>query len=159
VWHVTRRTDDPFIALPETPLYRTTNADPDHAPLLYGPYVLYRDLLEGVWVRVQYEQQAAQAKQLIKVPFHAGWSIVAIKNANWRYWTLVLRNPQTKAHEDFFLVSPIGGGAATTPPFMLAPLCAQCGVKATHMCGSCLSVGFCIDHGQENTHGGTCAAK
>jgi hypothetical protein len=39
VWHVSRKAEDPFIALPavgDAPLYRTANADPDHAPLLSG---------------------------------------------------------------------------------------------------------------------------
>ena len=47
-----------------------------------------------------------------------------------RYWTLVLRNPQTKAHEDFFLVAPLSSDEGS-PPLMLAPLCAECGLKAT----------------------------
>jgi hypothetical protein len=92
------------------------------------------------------------------VPFHAGWSIAAVKNANWRYWTLLLHNPQTKAFEDFFLIAPLQGEG---PPLLLAPICAECGVKATHLCGLCLSVGFCIEHGEESEHAvrGVCGEK
>jgi len=45
-----------------------------------------------------------------------------------------LRNPQTKKLEDFFLIAPVAsgeGGAPAAPPLMLAPLCAECGLKAT----------------------------
>lgn len=165
VWHVSKKTDDPFLQFGDVPLYRTTNADADHAPLLHGPYVLFRGM-DGVWVRVQYEQPASaagagalQAKQLVKVPFHAGWSIVSVKNASWRHTTLVLRNPQTKRVEDFFLISSAttaagaGGEGASSLPFLLAPICAECGAKATHLCGACLSVGFCVAHGEQNAHG------
>jgi hypothetical protein len=157
VWQVSRRTEDPFLQF--RPLYRATNVDTNHAPLLYGPYVVFRAMLDGAWMRVQYEvpeparQQSEAVKQLVKVPFHAGWSIVGIKNANWRYWTLVLRNPQTKTLEDYFLITaPMGGEGPVAPPFLLALLCAECGEKATHLCGACMSVGFCIEHGQENGH-------
>ncbi len=112
-----------------------------------------KDVMAGLILeREPARQQSEAVKQLVKVPFHAGWSIVAVKNANWRYWTLVLRNPQTETLEDFFLVSVVGGGGGKATPFLLAPLCVECGIKATHLCGSCLSVGFCIDHGQENAH-------
>jgi hypothetical protein len=30
-------------------------------------------------------------KEIVKIPFHAGWRIISIKNANWRYWTVTLK--------------------------------------------------------------------
>jgi hypothetical protein len=34
-----------------------------------------------------------QQRDLIKIPYYAGWNIVAIKNVNWRYWTVTLQKP------------------------------------------------------------------
>jgi len=47
-----------------------------HWPLLYGPYVIYRSL-DGSWYRVIFDTSAAPVKELIKVPFKAGWTLVS----------------------------------------------------------------------------------
>ena len=105
---------DPFIQLQEPPLYRTNLADLAHSPLLYGPYVIYA-ALDGHWYRVRYDiPQQSQAsppnapdtlyREAIKVPYKAGWKLVSIKNANWRFWTLVLQNPRTQPLEEYWLI-------------------------------------------------------
>jgi hypothetical protein len=42
-------------------------------------------------------------KEEIRIPYHAGWRIVAVKNANWRYWTLVVQEPITGATSELLL--------------------------------------------------------
>jgi hypothetical protein len=42
-------------------------------------------------------------KEEIRIPYHAGWQIVSIKNANWRYWTLVVQEPITRAMSELLL--------------------------------------------------------
>jgi hypothetical protein len=42
-------------------------------------------------------------KEEIGIPYHAGWRIVSIKNANWRYWTLVVQEPITGAMSELLL--------------------------------------------------------
>jgi hypothetical protein len=42
-------------------------------------------------------------KEEIRIPYHAGWRIVSIKNANWRYWTLVVQEPTTGAMSELLL--------------------------------------------------------
>jgi hypothetical protein len=109
---------DPFIQLQEPPLYRTNLADLAHPPLLYGPYIIYA-ALDGKWNRVRYDIPVSLSgdikdeephntrplyREPIKVPYKAGWKIVSIKNANWRFWTLVLRNPRTNFLEEYWLI-------------------------------------------------------
>jgi hypothetical protein len=95
-------------------LYEARLVDASHAPLLYGPYVIYASL-DGHWYRVMYDTTLPKkAKELIKIPFKAGWKLIAVKNANWRYWTVVLQNPQTRALEDYFVFA--GGGTYSTKP-------------------------------------------
>jgi hypothetical protein len=92
-----------------------------HPPLLYGPYVIYA-ALDGNWYRVRYDLPTTTAdtniktetkpkpdtqepyRELIKIPHKAGWKIVSIKNANWRFWTLVLQHPQSKLLEEYWLL-------------------------------------------------------
>jgi hypothetical protein len=151
---VQRKSEDPFIHFSGV-LFRASMVDANHAPLLYGPYVVYRSLQEGAWVRVAYDSAATDKRpELVKVPFHAGWSIVAIKSANWRYWTFALRNPRTDAVEDFFVF--VGGSAIK--PFLLAK-CIECGADASHLCGTCEEVGFCAEHGGESKHPERCAVN
>ena len=95
---VMRKPEDPFVEFPRI-LYRVQGIDPDHAPLLYGPYCIYKSL-NGSWYRARYEIGNEAQRELIKVPYKAGWEIVSIKSANWRYWILVLRNPQTRMVEE-----------------------------------------------------------
>ncbi len=150
---VQRKDTDPFIQFSDV-LFRATMVDASHAPLLYGPYVVYRSQQEGAWMRVAYDVAAAADKrpERVKVPFHAGWSIVAIKSANWRYWTFSLRNPCTNEVEDFFLFA----GGSGIKPFLVAK-CIDCGLNASHLCGACETVGFCPAHGAESKHHGKCA--
>jgi hypothetical protein len=42
-------------------------------------------------------------KEEIRIPYHAGWRIVSIKNANWRYWTLVVQEPITGMTSELLL--------------------------------------------------------
>jgi hypothetical protein len=42
-------------------------------------------------------------KEEIWIPYHAGWRIMSIKNANWRYWTLVVQEPTTGAMSELLL--------------------------------------------------------
>jgi hypothetical protein len=55
-------------------------------------YVVFRSFFDGNWYRVNYQQ-----RELIKIPYYAGWNIVAIKNVNWRYWTVTLQKPPQKS--------------------------------------------------------------
>jgi hypothetical protein len=42
-------------------------------------------------------------KEEIWIPYHAGWRIMSIKNANWRYWTLAVQEPITGALSELLL--------------------------------------------------------
>jgi hypothetical protein len=42
-------------------------------------------------------------KEEIRIPYHAGWRIMSIKNANWRYWTLMVQEPITGAMSELLL--------------------------------------------------------
>ena len=97
---VSRRSEDPFIQFPRV-LYSDREVDSAHTPLLYGPYVLYASL-DGNWYCVNYEA-VKQKKERIQVPFTSDWQLVAIKNANWRYWTVVLKPPYKNTIEEYFL--------------------------------------------------------
>ena len=113
VRHVERTIVDPYIRFVGV-LYQEKLVDASHPPLLYGPYVIYASL-DGGWYRVMYDTLLPKkAKELIKIPFKAGWRIIAVKNANWRYWTVVLQNPQTRVLEDYFVFA--GGGTCSTKP-------------------------------------------
>ena len=83
VCKVERREDDPFLRFHL--LYRTQMVDAAHAPLLYGPYVIFASL-GGNWYRVKYDGTAMaednKQQELIRVPFKAGWTIEAVKTAN-----------------------------------------------------------------------------
>ena len=97
VRHVTRIEQDPFIRLQT--IYKAAAVDSRFPPLLYGPYVIYQTL-EGSWVRVQYDG-SRKAETVIKIPYRAGWPLLYVKNANWRYMTVILRNPKTNKEEEY----------------------------------------------------------
>ncbi len=153
VRRVEKYEDDPFLRFHL--LYADQTADGSHPPLLYGPYVIYR-ALDSTWYRALYDNNSAQhVREPIKVPFKAGWDIVAIKNANWRYWTVTLKNPRTNGVEEFLLFA---GGLrvdGTTKPFLIAS-CVECGMRATHLCENCANVGFCLTHAETHDHLETC---
>jgi hypothetical protein len=67
---VTRIVEDPFLQL--TVLYRMTGADCEHAPLLYGPYVVFAGI-DGCWYRVKYESKCQHVKEEITIPGRPGW--------------------------------------------------------------------------------------
>jgi hypothetical protein len=90
VRRVIRIAEDPFIHF--NMLYRFLGVDCDHAPLLYGPYFIFAGL-DGVWYRVMYDGCASQEREEIKIPYHAGWKILLVKNANWKYLTIVVQSP------------------------------------------------------------------
>ncbi len=104
---VSRIARDPFIGF--TLLYETKGVDCDHAPLLCGPYVIFAGL-DGCWYRVMYDSNASnlyRVKEEIAIPHYAGWKIVSVKNANWRYWTVVVQHPVSKDVSEVFLFAGI----------------------------------------------------
>jgi hypothetical protein len=100
VRRVIRIADDPFIHFKM--IYRFLGVDCDHAPLLYRPYVIFAGL-DGVWYRVMYDGCDTQEREEIKIPYHAGWKILSVKNANWKYLTVVVQHPGSKQLEELFL--------------------------------------------------------
>ena len=105
VRRVIRIADDPFIGFEI--LYRYNCVDCDHAPLLYGPFVVFAGL-DGLWYQVMYDgfeesDQHQQARKEMKIPTRPGWKIVAIKAATWTYLTVVAQDPITKNIEELFL--------------------------------------------------------
>jgi hypothetical protein len=142
VRHVEKQQDDPFLRF--RTVYKTKMVDANHKPLLYGPYVIFRSL-DTNWYRVMHDSTSDEKqKEQIKIPFKAGWIILSIKNANWRYWTVVLKSPRGDV-EEFILFA---GGLAhdgSNKPFLIAA-CIDCGEKASHLCQSCMSVAFCNEH-------------
>lgn len=148
---VEQQPNDPFLRF--TLLYRATLVDAAHAPLLYGPYLLYASL-DGSWNRVLYDSpKPEKSVEPVKVPFKAGWTIITIKGANWRHWTLVLRNPQTGASDEFLLCAV---AARDRPAPLLVSSCIECAVVATRLCATCRSVGFCNAHGETHDHPERC---
>jgi hypothetical protein len=106
---VSRIDHDPFIGLGV--LYETNGVDCNHAPLLYGPYVIFAGL-DGCWYRVMYDSSSSapnvpRVKEEIQIPHHAGWKIVLVKNANWRYWTVAVQHPVSKDVSEVFLFTGI----------------------------------------------------
>jgi hypothetical protein len=105
---------DPFVGFKM--LFETKGVDCDHAPLVYGPYVIFAGL-DGCWYRVMYDSSfpnvpnAPRVKEEIKIPYHAGWKIVSVKNANRRYWTVVVQHPVSKDVSEVFLFA---GGQVVT---------------------------------------------
>lgn len=102
VRRVFRMAEDPFLGFDL--LYRYHGVDCDHAPLLYGPYVIFAGL-DGVWYRVLYDGFCSQGQEReeIKIPHRAGWMIVSVKNANWKYLTVVVQDPKQQVVEELFL--------------------------------------------------------
>lgn len=155
VIEVEPRDADPFIRMSNV-LFEDKMADVQHAPLLYGPYVMYRRL-DGKWVRLQYDGPV-QRKLEIRIPNKAGWPILTIKAANWRYWTVVLENPESREREDYVLLA---GGAKIkeenfqTNPFLVGGAaavqkddsagCVVCGEEATLACTQCEEARYCKD--------------
>ena len=123
VRNVTRRPDDPFLSFPRV-LFHTRLADPDYAPLFYGPYCIYRSL-DATWYQVIYEQPQ-NLREPIQIPFRAGWRLIAIKTANWRYSVVrVLAKDSTseellvrtgpRQNEPFLLQTPIRSSLRIAP--------------------------------------------
>jgi hypothetical protein len=151
---VEKQDDDPFLRF--TLLYRTQMVDFSPPPVLYGPYVIFRSIDDGNWYRVMYDSPSDEKhKELIKVPFKAGWRIVSVKNANWRFWTVVLRNSRTGEDEEHLLFAGGLQSDASMRPFLVAS-CIECGTRAKQLCGNCLNVGFCLVHGEDHEHAYEC---
>jgi len=151
VYKVESTNSDPFFQF-NTLLYEDKLTDALVKPLLYGPYVLYRRM-DSSWVRANYETHQTYP---IQVPFHAAWSIVGIKAANWRYWTLVLQHPQTKEWQDHMLL--VGGVKVDEErdyglkPFLIAS-CVVCGEQATVKCAyGCSGVRYCETNRNDKGH-------
>ena len=95
--------DDPFFRFEL--LYRFHDVDCDHCPLLYGPFVIFAGL-DGAWYRVLYDgfNSGGQEREEIEIPGYAGWKILSVKNANWKYLTVVMEHPSSKQIvEELFL--------------------------------------------------------
>ncbi len=137
---------DPFLKFEL--LLAVEGVNPDSRPLLFGPFVFYQ-LLDGSWHCAMYDASDKQSEAL-KVPVKEGYTLVSVKNANWRYLTVVLRNLKTGVFEDYLLFNGCGG-QHHSKPFLVAT-CIDCGVKASRLCGKCKNVGFCGEHGDENGH-------
>jgi hypothetical protein len=153
VRHVEKQAEDPFFVRFRT-VFQTKLVHASHRPLLYGPYVIFRSL-DGSWQRVMYDARNA-VKEPIKIPFKAAWTIVSVKNANWRSWTVVLRPPQGEELQEYVLFAGgiVRDGSAATKLELVAS-CIECGQVASHVCGGCENVGFCEEHG-EHEHRDTC---
>jgi hypothetical protein len=50
-----------------------------------------------------YDGCASQQREEIKIPYHAGWKILLVKNASWKYLTVVVQSPRSKQQEELFL--------------------------------------------------------
>ena len=128
---IEKQAEDPFLRF--RTLFITKMVDASHRPLLYGPYVIYRSL-DGSWYRVMYDAAAPVVKELIKVPFKAGWTLVSVKNANWRYWTVVLRAPREEHQAEEYIL--FAGGLARPSDqhkISLIATCVHCGENASHL--------------------------
>lgn len=147
VKRVERKSVDPFVAFSSLVLFKTTSADPEYAPLLYGPYCIYRGL-DGTWYRVLYDHQEHHASPLpIKVPFKAGRTLLSIKLANWRYWVAVFGGGSPPLEEVVLF-----RGRVEEKKHLLVAHCIECGEEATHLCGQCTEAAFCLKHGKEAAH-------
>jgi hypothetical protein len=144
---------DPFLKFEL--LFGVEGVNTDSRPLLYGPFVLY-ELLDGTWHRATYDASNKES-EIINIPVKEGYALVSVKNANWRYWTVVLRNLKTGLFEDYLLFNG-HGGQHHSKPFLVAT-CIDCGVKASRLCGKCKNIGFCSEHGDENGHSKRCGRK
>jgi hypothetical protein len=71
VRQVSKRAEDPFLQFSPQLLYRDQEVDSAHAPLLYGPYVLYASL-DGNWYRVNYEA-ARKKEDPFPLPASGSW--------------------------------------------------------------------------------------
>jgi len=153
LYHVTTTSLDPFVQWDNQQdqlLFQDQLADARYTPLLYGPYVVYRRL-DGDWVQVLYDGKPPHRSYTIRVPHRAGWPIVGIKSANWRSWTLTLRDPKTQQLHDYVLLA---GGVTmhdnnTTSstfqlqPFLLGAQCMVCDACATHKCARGCGAVYC----------------
>ena len=94
---------DPFIGFEL--LYSVSFADGDYAPLLCGPYVVFRGL-DRIWYRVCYDNPADTKKKsaraareaiALPLPYSAGhgWKIETIDHASLYSMTMNLRNLRT----------------------------------------------------------------
>jgi hypothetical protein len=110
VRRVFKASEDPFLKFEL--LYRFHGVDCDHAPLLYGPFVIFSGL-DGVWYRVLYDgfNSRGQEREEIKIPGYVGWKILSVKNANWKYMTIVVQSPGLKEVEELFLFAWSSGEA------------------------------------------------
>lgn len=102
---VTLRNKDPFIQISRL-LFVDNNVDSSHRPLLDGPFVLYKKL-DGQWCRVRYDIGGSgrpAVREILKVPWKAGWEIHNIKSANWRFWAITLVSNRQERQDVLFFV-------------------------------------------------------
>jgi hypothetical protein len=152
VRHVEKQAEDPFLRF--RTVFQTKMVDASHRPLLYGPYVIFRSL-DCSWQRVLYDARNV-LNEPIKIPFKAAWTIVSIKNANWRSLTVALRAPQGEEQQEYVvLAGGIVRDSSAATKLALVASCIECGQVASHVCGGCENVGFCEEHA-EHEHRDTC---
>ncbi|MBX9637190.1 MAG: hypothetical protein K2Q45_06535 [Nitrosomonas sp.] len=100
VRRVTRQEQDPFFSF-EVVLQKK-NVDNEYPPLLYGPYVIYR-ALDGKYMRTLYDNGNPNMKQtqVLPIRYKPGWTLERVKNANWHYWTVVMKDANGRFKELF----------------------------------------------------------
>jgi hypothetical protein len=65
--------------------------------------------MDHIWYKVTYDQKQTNGglrKEVIKLPHKAGWKIVSIKSANWKFMTLVLQEPNQTTFQDYICFFP-----------------------------------------------------
>lgn len=86
---VTRIESEPFIQF--RVVFRESNIDPQHCPLLYGGSVVFATL-KGEWKQVRYDSPFGLSFDIVSsmnwVSDGKDWRLASIKNANWRYWNV-----------------------------------------------------------------------
>jgi hypothetical protein len=116
--------------------------DASYKPLLYGPYVIFRSIVTGIelcMILHLTKSKRSKSKFLSKQVI-----IVSIKNANWRYWTVVLKSPKGEVEEFILFAGRLAHEGSNR--LFLIETCIDCGKNASNLCGNYFNVGFCQAH-------------
>lgn len=101
---VTKTETDPFIQF--RTVFKEGNIDPDYRPLLYGGFVLFATL-RGEWKRARYDAPLGPVVEVIPSLLDwKGWRLASVKNANWRYWTVVMERSENEREELMLFTGP-----------------------------------------------------
>ena len=113
---VTKTEFDPFIRF--RLVFKEGNIDPQHRPLLYGGFVLFATL-RGEWKRARYDAPLGPVVEAIPSLLDwKGWRMTSIKNANWRYWTVVMEKSENEREELILFTGPENHKGAV--PFLIS---------------------------------------